>query len=99
MARTTIDDCLTHCPNHFELVLGVADRARRLAGGEQSTLSDPAPDRLIVQALREVASGSMPIAIEQGSDVEPAADGDFLDEGKEGKDYQYPDDESSEAKT
>ena len=98
MARTTVDDCLSHCSNHFELVLAVSDRARRLKAGEHSILSSPRQDRPIVQALREIASGELSISAIRESEDEQAGS-DFLDEGKEDKDYQYPDDDSSETKT
>lgn len=99
MARTTVDDCLAHYPNHFELVTGVSERARRLKGGEQSVLSEHSLDHPIVHALREVASGKLSINLAHDSEGEQEPGDNFLDENKEGKDYQYPDDNSSEAKT
>ena len=64
MARTTVEDCIKKIPNHFELVLGVIDRARDLDKGKASELSED-NDRSIVMALREVAAGKLKIDLEQ----------------------------------
>jgi DNA-directed RNA polymerase subunit omega len=58
MARITIEDCLTHIPNRFELTLAAANRARMLSTGAQPLL-DPARDKPTVIALREVAAGKV----------------------------------------
>ncbi|MAD91635.1 MAG: DNA-directed RNA polymerase subunit omega [Gammaproteobacteria bacterium] len=56
MARITVEDCLDHIPNIFEMVLVAAKRARRLAHG-----SDPMVelknDKPTVLALREISDG------------------------------------------
>jgi len=58
MARITIEDCLTHIPNRFELTLAAANRARMLSTGAQPLL-DPARDKPTVIALREIAVGKV----------------------------------------
>lgn len=64
MARTTVDDCIAHCPNHFELVVGAVDRAAALRRGEPSDLAHE-NDREIVHALREIASGKHRVDLEE----------------------------------
>ena len=56
MARITVDDCLKHIPNRFEMSLAATFRARQLANGAQSML-EPNRDKATVIALRELAAG------------------------------------------
>lgn len=57
MARITVEDCLAHVDNRFELVLKAAKRARQLS----MTATDPfvpwEGDKPTVVALREIAAG------------------------------------------
>lgn len=57
MARITVEDCLKHVDNRFELVLLASKRARQLA----TTAEDPKVawenDKPTVVALREIAAG------------------------------------------
>ncbi|HVY06098.1 MAG TPA: DNA-directed RNA polymerase subunit omega [Burkholderiales bacterium] len=55
MARITVEDCLKHLPNRFELTLAATYRARQLATGA-SPLVDTNKDKPTVIALREIAS-------------------------------------------
>ena len=57
MARITVEDCLDHVENRFELVLKAADRARKLMSGAQDTTLDWDDDKATVIALREIAAG------------------------------------------
>lgn len=65
MARITVEDCLEHIPNRFNLVLVASKRARQLSHGKESTLPW-GNDKPTVLALREIATG--------------AVDGSILDE-------------------
>lgn len=56
MARVTVEDCLDHVDNRFELVLVATKRARQLAYGKESML-DWENDKPTVLALREIADG------------------------------------------
>ncbi len=56
MARVTVEDCLEHVDNRFELVLVASKRARQLANGAESTLQWE-KDKPTVLALREIAEG------------------------------------------
>lgn len=54
MARVTVEDCLDHVDNRFQLVLVATKRARQLARGAQPFL-DWENDKPTVVALREIA--------------------------------------------
>ena len=56
MARLTVEDCLTHIHNRFDLVLTAARRARQLSMGAQPMV-DEDNDKPTVIALREIAAG------------------------------------------
>ena len=56
MARVTIEDCLDHVDNRFELVLLASKRARQLAAGKEP-LVDWENDKPTVVALREISEG------------------------------------------
>lgn len=58
MARITVEDCLEHVDNRFELVMVAAKRARQLALGADS-LVPWENDKVTVVALREIASGQV----------------------------------------
>lgn len=56
MARITVQDCLEHVDNRFELVLLATKRARQLSNGVEPILPW-AKDKPTVLALREIAGG------------------------------------------
>jgi DNA-directed RNA polymerase subunit omega len=56
MARITVEDCLNHADNRFDLVLLGTKRARQLAGGVEPLLPWQ-NDKPTVMALREIAAG------------------------------------------
>lgn len=56
MARITVEDCLNHVDNRFDLVLLATKRARQLAGGVEPLLPWE-NDKPTVMALREIAEG------------------------------------------
>ncbi len=58
MARVTVEDCLDNVDNRFALVLLVSKRAKQLLKGSAPTVSSR-NNKYIVNALREVASGSV----------------------------------------
>ena len=59
VARITVEDCLTHIDNRFELSLAAATRARQLVAGHQPLVEDGKRDKPVVVALREIASGKI----------------------------------------
>ena len=58
MARITVEDCITRIPNHFDLTLAAAYRARQLANGS-TPLVDESRNKPTVTALREIAAGQV----------------------------------------
>jgi len=56
MARITVEDCLNHADNRFDLVLLGTKRARQLARGVAPLLPWQ-NDKPTVMALREIAAG------------------------------------------
>ncbi len=56
MARVTVEDCLDHVDNRFELVLLATKRARQLVNGVDPLLPWE-NDKPTVMALREIAEG------------------------------------------
>lgn len=56
MARITVEDCLQHVPNLFQLVMVASKRARKLANGAEPTVEWDG-DKMTVVALREIAAG------------------------------------------
>lgn len=75
MARITVEDCLNHVDNLFELVLVASKRARRLANGAEPMLPWE-NDKPTVVALREVAEGLV------GREILDEAE-DLFEEGNE----------------
>jgi DNA-directed RNA polymerase subunit omega len=57
MARVTVEDCLDHVENRFELVMVSTKRARQLANGGKEPFVDWENDKPTVVALREIAAG------------------------------------------
>jgi DNA-directed RNA polymerase subunit omega len=62
MARVTVEDCLDHVENRFQLVLVAAKRARQLAMGAEPHVARE-NDKMTVIALREIATGAVTSAI------------------------------------
>ncbi len=56
MARVTVEDCLDHVDNRFDLVLLATKRARQLMHGVDPLLPWE-NDKPTVMALREIAAG------------------------------------------
>ena len=63
MARITVEDCLDHVDNRFELVIVGSKRARQLATGGKEPLVDPENDKPTVIALREIEEGLIDASI------------------------------------
>ncbi len=59
MARVTVEDCLEHVDNRFELVLVASKRARQLARQGIDPTVDWDNDKPSVVALREIAEGTV----------------------------------------
>ncbi|MCY4144246.1 MAG: DNA-directed RNA polymerase subunit omega [Gammaproteobacteria bacterium] len=57
MARVTVEDCLEHVENRFELVRLASERARQLQLFDGEPLVPEENDKHTVIALREIAEG------------------------------------------
>jgi DNA-directed RNA polymerase subunit omega len=58
MARITVEDCLAHVENRFELVLTATKRARQISNGADALVEEH-NDKPTVIALREIAEGKI----------------------------------------
>lgn len=58
MARVTVEDCIEHLPNRFELVSLAATRAKQIASGNPINLERD-NDKDTVVALREIAESKL----------------------------------------
>ena len=76
MARITVEDCLDHVDNRFDLVLMAAQRARQLSYGTPSKV-DPENDKPTVVALREIAEG---LVDSESVDADAESNRDAIDE-------------------
>ena len=72
MARITVEDCLTHIPNRFDLVLVASKRARQLSKGKEATLPWD-NDKPTVLALREIAEQTVDASILKETSVREEA--------------------------
>lgn len=62
MARLTVEDCLEHVDNRFQLVLVASKRARQIANGKDP-LVPLENDKPTVIALREIEEGLVDASI------------------------------------
>ena len=65
MARITVEDCLDHVGNRFELVLLGARRTKQLLKGARPLVESD--NKEVVTALREVAAGEVLLVYPEGS--------------------------------
>jgi DNA-directed RNA polymerase subunit omega len=82
MARLTVEDCLDHVDNRFELVLVAAKRARQLSMGADP-LVDVENDKPTVLALREIAENKINKSVLEEEvipqdDIEAMIEGELL---------------------
>ncbi len=74
MARLTVEGCLDHVDNRFQLVLVAAKRARQIANGKDPMLPWE-NDKPTVVALREIEEGLVgPSILDEVSAKEHAAE-------------------------
>lgn len=67
MARVTIEDCLKHTENMYELVHLATRRARQLFKGADALVKSK--NRIVVTALREIAAGKVKAVTEKPTDL------------------------------
>ncbi len=73
MARVTVEDCLEHVDNRFELVIQAAKRARKISLGADP-LVPMENDKPTVIALREIAQGLLAQSREEETPVRTIED-------------------------
>jgi DNA-directed RNA polymerase subunit omega len=73
MARITVEDCLDHVDNRFELVMVGSKRARQLAIMGKTPHVPEENDKPTVLALREIEEGFITAAILDEPDERPPA--------------------------
>lgn len=71
MARITVEDCLDHVDNRFELVMVSSKRARQLAVQGKDALVPEENDKPTVIALREIEQGLIDASILSEPDEQP----------------------------
>jgi len=74
MARITVEDCLEHVANRFELVLVAAKRARQIMRGSVDPTVPWENDKPTVVALREIATGHTDFSDAHEADLIPVAE-------------------------
>ena len=81
MARVTVEDCLDHVENRFQLVLVASKRARQLNSGVHP-LVERENDKATVMALREIAEGRVTAEIlnQEAQPPEPEVEPEVVDE-------------------
>jgi DNA-directed RNA polymerase subunit omega len=72
MARITVEDCLDHVENRFELVMVGSKRARQLATMGKTPFVPEENDKPTVIALREIEEGFITASILDEPDERPA---------------------------
>lgn len=63
MARVTVEDCLEHVDNRFELVMIASKRARQIATGGKDPKVEWENDKPTVVALREIAEELVDVSV------------------------------------
>ena len=71
MARITVEDCLVHVDNRFDLVMLASRRARALRNYNTEALVDEENDKPTVIALREIAKGVMSHELLDSQEISP----------------------------
>jgi DNA-directed RNA polymerase subunit omega len=66
MARITVEDCLEHVGNRFELVLVAARRTKQLLKGARPLVESD--NKEVVTALREIAAGEVTLEYPERED-------------------------------
>ncbi|MCL4131819.1 UNVERIFIED_CONTAM: hypothetical protein GTU68_014821 [Idotea baltica] len=77
MARITVEDCLDHVDNRFELVLVGSKRARQLMVGNKEPHVEWENDKATVVALREIEQGLVTAKILDEVEQEDYFEDDF----------------------
>jgi len=96
MARITVEDCLEHVSNRFELVIVAAKRARQIMRGSADPTVPWENDKATVVALREIAAGHTDFSDAHEIDMIPMATTSSTSTTLEEKDI-FPEDHSAQS--
>ncbi|GAB1265610.1 DNA-directed RNA polymerase subunit omega [Aurantivibrio infirmus] len=81
MARITVEDCLEHVDNRFDLVIVGSKRARQIATGGKEPMVPRENDKPTVIALREISAGLIDDEVlnqpDEVEEIEPSPHHDF----------------------
>lgn len=94
MARVTVEDCLEHVDNRFQLVLVATKRTRQLAVGHEPLVARD-NDKDTVIALREIAEGKITKDILEDKVEEVSFNMEGLDEEESQEDVAAQDGEAA----
>lgn len=94
MARVTVEDCLEHVDNRFELVMLASRRARGLRRYNTEALVAEENDKPTVIALREIAEGlinhemldSQDVSLQEEEEIEMSFNIAAINSGEPGAD-------------
>jgi DNA-directed RNA polymerase subunit omega len=84
MARLTVEDCLEHILNRYDLVILAAKRARQITFGADPFVEEE-KDKPTVIALREIAAGLV-----TQDNIDEIGKNNPLDEFDEANDIGFP---------
>ncbi len=93
MARITVEDCLEHVDNRFELVMVGSKRARQIAVEGRPALVDEENDKPTVVALREIEQGlvTADILVEVPQDYEIIESTEYSENTETAESSENPD--------
>ena len=94
MARVTVEDCLQHVSNRFDLVIMAARRTRQLTGGAASSL-EANNDKPTVLALREIGENTIDLKALMVETVRPKREKADEEEEVDGETRALMDEETS----
>ncbi len=89
MARITVEDCLDHVDNRFELVMVSSKRARQLAVQGKDPMVAEENDKPTVIALREIEQGFIDASILAEPDEAPVISKPAYDTERDGEYQSY----------
>jgi DNA-directed RNA polymerase subunit omega len=85
MARITVEDCLDHVDNRFELVMVSSKRARQIAVQGKDPMVPEENDKPTVIALREIEEGFIDASILAEPDHQPVSASAHFEGEREGE--------------
>lgn len=97
MARITVEDCLEHVSNRFELVIVAAKRARQIMRGSADPTVPWENDKATVVALREIAAGHTDFSDAHEADMIPNTENLTTPPVTVDQNIAFPEDQSTQS--